>query len=356
MDDLWLTGGRLITPRGVIEAALRVRGGRIAAIRPRAPRAGRIRHVRGAYIAPGFIDLHVWGEPALVAREAVRQGTTAFLTAVGPMAPTAWYHALARVPDEGALAGAQCLGAHAEGPFLNPARGGALPKRWMRAPSSRELRLLMRDRHVRVMTLAPELRGALAAIRWLAARGVVVSLGHSEADARTARAAIEAGASAVTHLFNGMPRWDHHRLSLLDVALTDARLTAMVIADGIHVSGEALHVALCAKGSERLALVTDSIRLEPGAARLRAGAYYVKHETLAGSALTMIGAVRNAVRLGGASLEAAVRMATEVPARLLGIERTRGVLAPGRRADLVVFTERLQLLATMVEGQVVHES
>ena len=356
MNDLWLTYGKLVTPRGIIDGAVRIAGGKIASIRPRAPRSARTISVRGAYVAPGFIDLHVWGEPAMVSREAARGGTTAFLAALGPEPPQRLLVDVGTRSRAGALDGAACLGLHLEGPFLNPARGGALPKRWMRRPMVGELQRAARaaQGRVKLLTLAPELPGAVAAIRWCRRHGIIASLGHSDADGAAAVRAVDAGARAVTHIFNGMRPLHHRHPSLLDVALTEPRLVAMVILDGVHVSPAAFRLLLKAKGPERVALVTDSIRHQGWDAVEHHGAYYTRTGTLAGSRLAMIDAVRNAVRVGGVSVAEAARMASDVPARLLS-DRTRGRLMAGKRADLTVFDQRFQVRITMVGGQVVYE-
>ena len=356
MDDFWLTHGKLITPRGIVSGAVKVSQGRIAAIRTVVPRGARSINLRGAYLAPGFIDLHVWGPPQTVSQEAVKAGTTTFLTTLGPESPaplrahTAERSALRQWP------GAECAGVHLEGPFVNPQRAGALPKRAMRAPTVRELARLARAARgrLKLLTLAPELRGAKAAIRWCARHGIAVSLGHSVADAARARDAVEAGASAVTHVFNGMPPLHHRQPSLLDVALTDPRLTTMVIADGVHVGASSLRLLAAVKGAAKIALVTDSIRYQGWDVVARHGAYYTRNGTLAGGRLTMIEAVRHMVELAGVSLGEAVGMATAVPARLLGLA-SRGVLAVGRRADLVAFDTKFCVLLTMVGGRVVYQ-
>jgi N-acetylglucosamine-6-phosphate deacetylase len=363
VNTLWIADGKLIAPRGIADGAVKIEGGRIAAIRRRPPRRARTLSARGSYVAPGFIDLHVWGEPATLARALPRGGTTAFLAALGP-APARQLEAQvagrARALNVKRLTlnGAECLGWHLEGPFLNPARGGALPARWMRRPSVRELRRLSRAAggRLRMVTLAPELPGAEEAIRWCRRRRVVVSLGHSQAGAGEALEAVEQGAAAATHVFNGMPPFHHRAPSLLDVALTDPRLTAMVIADGIHLSAQALRLLLRAKGPRGVALVTDSVEHQRRAWALRRqrGAFYAPDGTLAGSGLTMMRAVRNAVALGGATLPEAVRMASAVPARLLG-DRRRGRLQPGARADLVVFDRQFNVLMTFVGGDASYE-
>ncbi len=251
--------------------------------------------------------------------------------------------------------GAQCLGVHLEGPFVNPRRAGALPTRWMRPPTAAELAALARAGGVRLVTMAPELPGAARAIAWCRRRGIRVSLGHSVANDREARRAVEAGATAVTHVFNGMPPFHHRRPSLLDVALTEPRLTTMVIADGVHASPSAFRLLVRSKGADQVALVTDSIAAQGGKVVRRRGAFYTRRGTLAGSDLTMLRSVRNAVRWGGVELPDAIRMATEVPARLLGVHGQRGVLRVGARADVVVFDAAFHVRLTMVGGRVVYE-
>ena len=313
--------------------------------------------VAGAYLAPGFIDLHVWGDPAVVSREAARSGCTGFLSAIGPEPPAKLLTLVAARADVVGPEGAACLGFHLEGPYVSPARAGALPKPWMRRPSVSELTRVARAARgrLRLITLAPELPGATDAIRWCHRHRIVVSLGHSQAQAGEALDAAEAGARAVTHVFNGMPPFHHRAPSLLDIALTDERLTAMVILDGIHVSAHAFRLLFRTKGASGVALVTDSIRHQGWNVSQRHGAYYTRRGVLAGSTLTMIRAVRNAVVSGGASLEDAVRMASETPARLLGLEPERGTLAAGKRADLVAFNASYQVRLTLVGGRVVYE-
>ena len=359
MNDFWLVGGRLVTPRGIMTGAVRIVQGRIAEIRRAAPKGARAISVRGAYVAPGFIDLHVWGDPGVVSQDAAEGGATGFLTTLGPEPPAQLLRHVAQRAAARALPGAERLGLHLEGPFLNPVRGGVLPRRAMRRPSVVELARLAKAARgsLRLITLAPEQPGGFEAIRWCHQPRVVASLGHSDADYADADEAAAAGACAVTHIFNGMRLLHHRAPSLVDAALTDPRLTAMVIADGVHVSGSALRLLLRAKRPERVALVTDSVRREQRAwkLRLKQGAFAAPGGRLAGSALTMMRAVRNIIRLGGASLEEAIRMASETPARLIGVSRARGTLERGKRADLVVFDGEYRVWLTMVNGRVVYQ-
>jgi N-acetylglucosamine-6-phosphate deacetylase len=345
----------VITPSGILESAVGSAGGRIRAIRTRAPRGARRISVRGAYVAPGFIDLHVWGDPARLARRLPREGTTAFLATIGPQPQAQLLECVAkrpRLPGDGA----RCLGWHLEGPWLNPRRAGALAGRWMRPPRLADVRRVVSAARgaVRLVSLAPEQPRAEEAIRWLRRRGIVVSLGHSIANEADTRRAVEAGASAVTHVFNGMPTLHHRQAGLLSVALTDERLTTMVIADGVHVGEEALRLLLLAKSPLRVALATDSIEDAGWHVRRRGRAFYTRAGVLAGSRLTMMQAVRHMVRCGAASLESAVRMASEVPARLLG-SRTRGRLNVGARADLVAFDKNFRALLTIIGGQIAFQ-
>lgn len=354
---------------------MRVQVGRIAAIRPRAPRGAAHISLRGAYLSPGFIDLHIWGDSRVVAQQSTQGGTTAFLCAVGPEPRRQLLETVAARAQAPQGQGAKCLGLHLEGPFLSPMRAGVLPYRAMREPTIRELIALWRagNGRVKLVTLAPELRGAEPAIRWCRRHRIAVSLGHSDADAREAVRATDVGAQAVTHVFNSMRSLHHRDAGLLGVALTDPRLTTMVIADGVHVGSTALRLLVRAKGRERIALVTDSVRHQVGAWQLRKreGAYYLpaprsaRHSSarqagtrewiLAGSCLTMIDAVKQMVRLGGVSLREAVQMASATPARLLGLERSYGSIAIGKRADLTVFDKKFRVTLTMVGGRIVYQ-
>jgi len=351
-----------------VRGAVGIRAGRIVAIRPSAPSRGESRNVRGHYVAPGFVDLHLWGDPGRIASQEVRFGTTSFLATVGPESPQGLVNHLvqlngcAKIParpghGDGRAGGARCLGIHLEGPFLNPLRAGALASRWLRPPTKPELRQVLRyaEGRLKLVTLAPELPGALEAARTLAARGVVVSMGHSDATVPVARQAIEVGATTVTHIFNGMRPMHHRAPGLLGQALTDDRLTAMVILDGVHVDPMVFRLLLRCKGLDRIVLATDSVRHQ---ARLKAtlsgGAYRTAGGILAGSRLTMIEAVRNAVIFGSLPLADALRLATANPARLIG-RRDLGELSVGKLADLVVFDEQFRIGLTLVGGHVVYQ-
>jgi N-acetylglucosamine-6-phosphate deacetylase len=363
----WLAQGTLITPRGVVNGAVGIRNGRIAAIERHAPRGERAIDVGGRCVSPGLIDLHIWGDPQRVSAQEARSGTTAFLTAIGPEPPERLANRLVQLHASQPWPGAKCLGMHLEGPFLNPLRAGALASRWLRPPMSRELRHLLRsaDGGLKLMTIAPEIPRGLEAIRWCARHHIVVSLGHSDASAELTQRAVNAGARAATHVYNGMRPLHHRDPGLLGEVLTDDRLMAMVILDGVHVDPVAFQLLWRCKGPGGIVLVTDSIRHQ---VRLHAthasrqasrrvstaGAFSPPSGVLAGSRLTMIRAVKNAGDFGKITLLEAIHMASLNAARLLGIERECGSLEVGKRADLVVFDQRFRVQLTMVGGQIVY--
>lgn len=354
----WITNGTILTPRGPVRGAVGFRESHIVDVRAKAPKAGTRFDAKGGTIAPGFIDLHVWGEPAQVARQEIKHGTTRFLTAIGPDSPESLINRLVRLERlPNAEGAARCLGVHLEGPFLNPLRAGALASRWLRPPSSQELRQVVQhaEGRLKLVTIAPELPRGIEAIRWLARHRVVVSLGHSDASAEVAQRAVHAGATAITHAFNGMRPLHHRDPGLLGEVLTDDRLMAMVILDGVHVSPVAFQLLLRCKGPHGIALATDSVRHQSNhRAKIRGGAFYIKPGVLAGSRLTMIDAVRNAVRFGKLPVAEAVRMASANPARLLGMGRTLGSIEPGQQADLVVFDRRFRISMVMVAGTLAY--
>ena len=256
------------------------------------------------------------------------------------------------------------LGAHLEGPFLNPRRPGAMDPAWFLEPSASVIERLLAagGGRVSMMTLAPELPGALQVIAALAGRGVVASLGHSDAAYESACAGVRAGARSVTHLFNAMAPLHHRRPGLLGAALDVENLRCELICDGVHVDPVAMRLALRAKGPGGLRLITDAIAaagMGDGEYRLGESAVVVRDgratlpgdDVIAGSTLTMDAALANAVRWLGVTVEQAVAMASANPARLLGLDDRKGAIAAGYDADLAVLDEDLRACSTMVAGR-----
>lgn len=321
--------------------------------------------------APGFVDLQVNGFAGvdLVTADAAgyatagaalaRTGVTAyqptFITGDPAVTVAALGH-LDAVRD--AASGPRLLGAHVEGPFLSPDRSGTHPVRWLRDPDAGLLERFLHAGRMGMMTLAPELPGALDLIPRLVQAGVVVACGHTDADAPTAHVAIARGARAVTHLFNAMRPFSHRDPGVAGVALTSPRVAVPIIVDGIHLAPEAVRLAWAAAGP-RIVLVTDAVaaagmadgRYQLGEVAITKAGLHVRRDdgTLAGSALTMDAAVRNAVDMG-IDPAAALYAASSAPAALLGLDR-RGRLAPGAHADVVVLDDDLAVTRVLVAGQ-----
>jgi N-acetylglucosamine-6-phosphate deacetylase len=327
------------------------------------------------YVAPGFVDVHVhgWGghdamagRAALdgMARGLLRKGVTSFLpTAVtAPMQDLTAFAATVRewqpfAPEDGA----EPLGFNLEGPFLAESKRGAHDAAHLRAPadiSPMELEPLLDG--LRVVTIAPELPGALELIGMLAARGVVVSLGHSAATANQAEAGYAAGARSTTHLFNAMSGIDHRAPGAALAALLDDDACTELIADGIHVAPPVWELIARLKPADRLILVSDAVAMAgTTAVRGRIGkldcevaggrVVLAGTTTLAGSAIALDDAVRNLVR-EGFTLPAAVAAASRNPLGLIGID-DRGRIEVGQRADLVELTASLAVHGVMRAGR-----
>lgn len=329
----------------------------------------------GPFIAPGFVDVHVhgWGghdamggRDALdgMARALLHRGVTSFLpTAVtasidrlGAFADTvrAW---MASAPADGA----EPLGFNFEGPFLSDSKRGAHDPAFLRDPSSvPQADLAPMVDGMRVITIAPELPGALDLIRWLRGRGVAVSLGHSAATFEEARAGYAAGATATTHIFNAMSGVEHRAPGLAVAALLDDSVYVELIADGVHVDPALWPLITRVKPADRLLLVSDAISLAgTGDGRTRLGTLDVEvtgnrvtlagTSTLAGSVLSLDVAVR-LLTTSGVPLPAAVAAASRNPLELLGVG-DRGRLAVGQRADLVELDSDLNVRRVMRGGE-----
>ncbi|MDH4142113.1 MAG: N-acetylglucosamine-6-phosphate deacetylase [Chloroflexota bacterium] len=328
----------------------------------------------GPYLAPGFVDVHVhgWGghdamgdRAALdgMARRLLRRGVTSFLpTAVtAPLDELAAFAERVRtwLPDA-PPDGAEPLGFNLEGPFLAPARRGAHASEYLQVPAAVPGVVLgpLVD-GLRLLTIAPELPGAIDLIRWLRDQGVATSIGHSAASLDEARAGYAAGATSTTHLFNAMSGLDHRAPGVALAALLDDAVWVELIADGIHVHPALWSLVRRLKPSDRLLLVSDAVALAgTGDGRGRIGRLDVEvvgqrvtlvgTATLAGSVLSLDAAVRNLVA-AGIPLPVAVAAASRNPLDLLGVS-DRGRIAVGQRADLVELDPALRVLRVMRAG------
>jgi N-acetylglucosamine-6-phosphate deacetylase len=318
---------------------------------------------RGGRLAvPGLVDLQVngvgdidWAAAddaswAIAGTALAAAGTTAFQPTFVTDAPERILGALDRLPSS--ARGAKFLGAHLEGPFISPHRLGAHRGEHRLDPDPVLMRRFLATGRVRHVTLAPELEGAATLIALVAAHGVTVACGHSDATAAEADAAFDRGATVVTHLFNAMRVGDHHHPGLALAALARSDVHITVIADHVHVAPEALLVAWrAARG--RLALISDMVPSRMGGAALMRDGTVLRREdgTLAGSASPLLDGVRNLAGVGVPLLDA-VLAATQVPAAIAHTEL--GSLLPGRPADLLLLDDRLELHTVLVDGEVVE--
>ena len=327
----------------------------------------------GTILAPGFIDLQVNGgggillndDPTPDAMQAIarahrRYGTTSCLLTLISDKPA---KATAAISAAKSMVGADgVLGVHLEGPFINPSRRGIHRSDLILTAKPDDLDWLGELSAVgsSMVTLAPECV-PVGFVEALASSGIQVSVGHSEAGSDALITAIGEGLSGVTHLFNAMPAMSAREPGIVGVALTEERLTAGIILDGIHVDPIVVRAAFAAKGRSSIALVSDAMptvgsdrdhfELMGRQIRLRQGRLVSENGTLAGAHLNLASAVKNAVTLVGISLDDALRAASLVPARFLGIEDHRGTLGHGARADVVALTTRLDVLTTWIAGK-----
>jgi N-acetylglucosamine-6-phosphate deacetylase len=326
---------------------------------------------QGEIIAPGFIDLQVNGyasHDAAAGADSIAalsdalpaSGVTAFLPTLisAPVEVGAAFAATVGAAAESQ--GARVLGAHIEGPFLNPSFRGAHLREHLAEPTAEKVDVIEAARP-RLVTLAPELPGALDAIERLHRAGIVVSAGHTGADYEQGRKAIAAGVRFATHIYNAMPPVHHRRPGIALALLLDPRVTAGLIADGEHVHPAVCEQLVRLKGHDRVALTTD----QTSAAGAPPGTYQLsgrpvvsdgrvvrlKDGTLAGSAASMPDLVHLMARLPGMTAARAIRLASTVPARVLGEERL-GRIAEGAAADLVILDSDLRVRLTMVRGVV----
>lgn len=366
--------GRLLLDGALVPGALVIRGGRIAEVRR--VTSGRLPEpvYSADIVSPGLIDVQVNGgfgvevgaDPQALAHLAQKlptTGVTAYLpTCVSSAEP--FYRRAVDAFEKGRSApGAIAMGMHLEGPLLSPTRVGAHSPEVIGKARPEVYDALLESHHIKLVTLAPERPGTLDVIERLRRHDVVVSLGHTEATYEDFLAGADRGATMATHLYNAMSPLRHRAPGAVGAALTDPRISVGMIPDGVHCHAATIDVALRCKGWERLVIVTDMIAgagMPPGRYDFDGRKVIVDERsatlddgTLAGSVLLMDQAIRYMVDEVGASIADTLRMASEVPARVMGWPQ-KGRLVAGADADVTLFDERLRVEATFVAGQRVH--
>ena len=378
---------RALTPTAEIaDAGILLRDGTIEAIGPR--EALTLPHGANEVVAtdktavPGFIDVHIHGagghdvmEGTVEALSAItkivaRHGTTSMVATTVTASPEQTLRSIEGIAEyirlQRTVAGprAEVLGLHFEGPFISAERRGVHPREWIQLPSADLLDRFVRAAagNAQILTLAPELLGAMPCIDAARKAGLVVALGHTDATYEQARLAITRGARHAVHVYNAMRPFSHRDSGVIGAVLTSPEVTAELIADGVHVDEAAMRLLLQAKGASGLILISDGISatgMPDGTYKL--GGFEVTvsggvcrnfEGKLAGSTLTLDRALRNIVALG-ASLGDAVRMLTLNPAALLGLEFKKGTLRAGSDADVVLLNEDLQVASVFARGELV---
>lgn len=378
-----LTNGKIITPFKILDdQALIIEDKTISGIIPahdvRTENEDQVMDVGGNWIAPGYIDIHVHGGNRADTMDANQEafdricrffaghGVTSFLFTTGTASNEAIWAVIEayqdyQPPEDGAVP----LGIHLEGPYLSEEKKGAQPAAFLRNPEPEEYRQWFDTGVVKLMTIAPELPGALKCVQYGKERGVEFAVGHSVATYQQMQDAVDAGLNQATHTFNGMKPLHHREPGVVGAVLADPRIYAQIITDGVHVHPPVVKALVNAKRKERTVLITDAIRaaglgegeydllgqkvtVADGEARIASG-------SLAGSILTMDEAVRNTMAFCELPLEDAVFMAAYAPAESIHVQDQRGHLQPGASADVVILSEDYTLESTFVEGRLVYQ-
>jgi N-acetylglucosamine-6-phosphate deacetylase len=388
MSTFLLHAGRALTPTTEIsDAGMLIRDGVIDALGPREgvrlPDGATEISAIDKIAIPGFVDVHIHGAGgrdvmegnreamAHVTRTVARHGTTSLVATTVSASPDDTIRAVEGIAryisqqHETDDLRAEVLGIHLEGPFISPVRRGVHPPEWLQLPSAELLEKLLQAAGgtAQILTLAPELLGAMPCIDAARKAGMVVAMGHTDATYEQARAAIAHGVRHAVHVYNAMRPFSHRDSGVIGAVLTSPEVTAELIADGVHVDETAMKVLIHAKGASRMILVSDGISatgMPDGTYRL--GGFEVTvsggicrnaEGKLAGSTLTLDKALRNVVALG-VPPDDATRMLTLNPATLLGIEFKKGVLRAGADADILLLDEGLQLTEVWVRGQAIE--
>ena len=386
MQPLAIHAHRVLTPfEEFADGVVVVQRGKITDVGPRAgvvlPRGVREITAKGKTIIPGFVDLHIHGAGGrdvmagtaesleIIAGTVARFGTTSFVATTVTASRVETCDSVRGIAhfmlDTSQFAArelsAEILGIHFEGPFISKARRGVHPEEWLLPPSTEILSQFLKEARgtAQILTLAPELPGALELIAEARKAGLVISLGHTDATYEQALAAIQAGATHAAHVFNAMRPFSHRGTGVIGAVMTSPQVSTELIADKIHVDEPAMRMLLEMKTPEKIILVSDGTsatgmpdgkyQLGKFQVKVTGGVCRNSEGKLAGSTLTLDRALRNMVALG-VPLKDAVQMLTANPARQIGLGSRKGILAPGADADLVFLDEKLEVTDVMTRG------
>ncbi len=383
MNKLAIFTKKVITPERVIpQGVVLIEGKKILEVNKRFTvhfdeREFEIYHCENLTLLPGFIDVHVHGSDGRDVMEGTREavevisrflashGTTAYLATTVTASPFATLQAVESlgrlIPEE--TGGARIMGLHLEGPFISEMKRGVHPAEYIRNPSIPTLDEFVKwsNNQIKVITMAPEVPGGLEFIRHARSMGILVSMGHSNATFNEAKESIEAGITNATHVFNAMREFNHRDPGILGAVLSDDRIWAELIADGVHVDPMVVEILLRCKGPQKILLVTDAIsacgqpdgeyQVGPLRVTVTQGVCRNLEGRLAGSTLTQDRALQNMMRWTKASLAETSFMTSRNPAQSIGIANLKGSIEPGLDADLVLLDDELNVQMTFCEGR-----
>jgi N-acetylglucosamine-6-phosphate deacetylase len=387
MKQAWtIKNGTLMTPFETIPKGVVVfRDGKILAVGRAAevkiPKKATVIDACNRIIAPGLIDIHVHGAKGRDLMEAsyeainqlavflTRHGTTSFLPTTVSASRSALLNVarVIRTAMKKGTDGAEVLGVHLEGSYISPQRSGAQDLSFIRLPSLDEFDEIWEasEGTVKIVTLAPEIRGADRLLAKLHGLGIVASVGHSNATYSEIEEAIKHGVQHVAHTFNAMRGFHHREPGVVGAVLVRDELTAELICDNVHVHPAAVKLLVKAKGPGKVVLVTDAIQptgMPDGSYKMRKrdvtvtnGVCRFESGELAGSTLTMNKAVRNVMKSVGIPLQTAIRMGTINPAVVANVDQWKGSLEPGKDADIVIIDDDVNVFMTLVKGKLVYQ-
>ncbi len=387
IDHYWIRGPWVVLELGIERGCLEIKNGKIIQIAQKIPAniSANIlikEYSPELYLIPGMIDLHIHGSLGfdvmdgtpealkIISQNLIKTGTTAYLATTMTESVSTIEKALINIGDYRVNQipewGAEILGAHLEGPFISPSRMGAQNPGFIHKPDINLFKhwQVISNQSIRLVTLAPEVEGALELVKYLSETGVVASVGHSDASFAQAKKSMDCGVTHCTHLYNAMSSFHHRTPGVALAVLEDSRVRAELIADGIHVDPAVISFTLKTKGAAGLVLVTDAMRaqclkdgaydlggqkvdVKNGAARLSEGK---SAGALAGSVLKLNEAFANIQKFSGCGILAAVKMCCENPAKQLGVFNQKGSININKDADLVVLDAKANVLATICRG------
>lgn len=339
-----------------------------------------VKDLNGQTVLPGFIDIHVHGGNGYnfmnatfedldgMSKFHARHGTTSFLATTTTSSEEKINRALSCAVRslKSGLNGAELLGVHLEGPFINEVRSGSQDKSEIRKPDLIELGhfLMISENNIKLVTIAPEMKNGMELVRFLAEKGVAISIGHSDATFQQVNEAVENGVSHTTHHFNGMRPFHHREPGVAGAGFMMPGLTTELIGDGIHVDPEVVKFLFETKGIMKVCLITDAVFCAGlpegdycGVSVSKEGKVSLKDgSSLAGSSLTMMQALKNVMSYTGYSLMEVLPSLTLVPAEEIKIDQYKGSLEVGKDADFLIVNDELSILSTFVRGIEVFSS